>query len=114
MRPSVGTVSINMIERRGIWLKMTGDLVDGAIDQLTSRLGRLATLGFQKTIIDVRSVHHIDHAGSDVIVAFTNDLLRDGGTVQAIDSTRLLERSIGSIPTGLTVSEDSPDGSWWL
>ena len=58
---------------------MTGDLVDGAIDQLTSRLGRLATLGSHETIVGVRSVHHIDHAGREVIVAFINDLLRTAG-----------------------------------
>jgi anti-anti-sigma regulatory factor len=107
------TLSIVTIEGRGIWIELTGALVDEACDLVAERLAQLRNLDFAAAVVDLRQVTALDQVGLRCVVDFAEPITEAGGTVHIVDPDSRL-RDAGDVGRcGIVHIAEPPADDWW-
>lgn len=106
-------LAISIVEGRGIWIELGGDLVDGSLDQVRTRFDRLAELGFDVVVVDTDEIRTIDRCGADLLGGFVDRVTERRGDVVIVDRHGIVAPA-GERLTRATVTCRPPEGAWWL
>ena len=106
-------LTIVTIEGRGIWIELTGALVEPGCDPVTGRLAQLSGLDFSTAVVDIRAVTALDATGGGAVLQFAEPIVRAGGTVHLVDHDDRLPRLVAPWPCGIVPTSTPPTGRWW-
>ncbi len=106
-------LSIVTIEGRGIWIELTGALIDGGCDVVAARLEQLSALDFAVAVVDVRRVTALDVVGFASILQFAEPIIEADGTVHIVDPDERLRQLADPSQCGIIHRAEPPIGNWW-
>lgn len=111
--PQRPILNIVMIEGRGIWIELTGALIERGCDVVAARLTQLSGLDFSVAVVDVRRISALDAVGIASILQFAQPIIETGGTVHIIDPDEHLRAVIDPRHCGIIHTAEPPNGNWW-
>lgn len=78
--------------REAVHLKLAGELDIATVDTLQAELARVLARGFWHVVIDLRELEFIDAAGLRLLLALTNQALREGWRLSVVQGPTAVRR----------------------